>query len=297
VRKRIWVSAFAKTVPLLQSVATERRGANYDNILAFAHFMLGHRDSDFSRLYWRLIPHQDTREHFTKAVATLENACGRHPRDLLLAFNLGRLCYHTGRIDRAYEVFTRILSMPNVQFNPLIDLYGEDFGEMNFSFRAYVDRLMHYLISKEERWLDQMAAIVLASVWHYCGLIERKRGQRVQSLHSLRRGLCLFADHACYQEQYAGALWESGKHDASMRNKAIDHLTQAWRISPYCSGLLVKLTVWNHEMGRAVDAEHWLGCYDRFVRCMEGEWTPAESHRRVLEKVRQRMSEDRLVTR
>lgn len=296
VRKRIWTSAFSKTVPLLQCVAKERRGANHDNVLAFAHFMLGHRDSDFFSLYWRLIPHQGTAEYFVKAVAGLEEACGRHPKDLLLNFNLGRLCYHTGRIDRAYEVFTRILSMPNVQFNPLVDLYGEDFGEMNFAFRAYVDRLMHYLISKDEQWLDQMAAIVLASVWQYCGLIEKKRGQTAQSLRSFRRGLRLFSDHACYQEQFAGALWELGKRHAAIRTKAIDHLAQAWRISPYCSGLLLKLTVWSHQMGRAGDAERWLGCYDRFARCTEG-WTPADSHRRILEKVRLRISEDSLVTR
>jgi tetratricopeptide (TPR) repeat protein len=296
VRKRIWASAFATTVPLLRSVAKERRGANYDNICAFAYFMLGHRDSDFYSLYWKLIPHQGTREYFAKAVATLEEACGRHPRDLLLSFNLGRLCYHTGRIDRAYEVFTRIRSMPTVQFNPLIDLYGEDFGEMNFSFRAYVDRLIHYLVSKEERWLDQMAAIVLASIWHYCGLIEHKRGQAAQSLHSLRRCLRLFSDHACYQEQYAGALWDLAKHDPSARVRAIDHLDQAWRISPYCSGLLVKLTVWNHQMGRTDDAERWLACHDRFAKCMEG-WAPADFHRRVLDKVRLRMTEDSMVTR
>lgn len=296
IRKQIWASAFACTVPVLQSVAKDRRGPNYDNICAFAYFMLGHRDSDFYSLYWKLIPHQGTREYFAKAVAILEEASRRHPRDLLLAFNLGRLCYHTGRRDRAHEVFTRILAMPNVQFNPLVDLYGEDFGEMNFSFRAYVDCLMRYLVSKEQRWLDQMAALVIAAVWQYCGLIEHKKGQTSQALKSLRQCLKWSPDHACYQEQYAGVLWELAKADTSVRALAIEHIKKAWHISPYCSGLLAKFIVWSHQLGRADDAEALLGCYDRFVHCIEG-WEPGQLHQRVLNKVRHRLSEESVVMR
>lgn len=296
IRKRTWTSAFACTVPVLQSVAKDRRGPNYDNICAFSYFMLGHRDSDFYSLYWKLIPHQGTREYFAKAVAILEEASRRHPRDLLLAFNLGRLCYHTGHRDRAHEVFTRILAMPNVQFNPLVDLYGEDFGEMNFSFRAYVDCLMHYLVSKEQRWLDRMAALVIAAVWQYCGLIEHRKGQTAQALKSLRQCLKWSPDHASYQEQYAGVLWELAKTDTSVRALAIEHIKKAWHISPYCSGLLAKFIVWSHQLGRPNDAEALLGCYDRFVHCIEG-WEPVQLHQRVLDKVRHRLGEDSVVMR
>ena len=293
VKKRVWDHAFARTAARLKPLPADQRSPNSENILAFSYLMMGHRDSDFDKLYWKLLPHSNTYAYFSKAVETLEAGVRRFPNDLLLRFNLGRLCYHTGRSERAYEVFGELAAATSVQFNPLLDLYGEDFGELNFTFRDYVDHLWRYLVTKEERWLERLSAIVMASAWHYRGLIELKWGDQARALKSFEKALRQHGHNACYHEQYANLLWTLSGRNPKARDLAVRHIGLAWDISPYCSGLLAKYAAWLHRSGDPTEAVQRLQAYDHLMGRIDGV-TGSHAELRILAKARAELLEPAL---
>jgi tetratricopeptide (TPR) repeat protein len=284
-KKRAWCHGFARTAHLLRSTPSAQRGPNSENLLAFCLFMMGHRDSDFDRLVWKWNPHSNTYLYFAKAVEALEDGVRRFPDDLLLRFNLGRLCYHTGRVERAYEAFGGVVAATSARVNPLLELYGEDFGELNLAFRDYVDELWRYLVSRDVRGLDRLTDPVIASAWHYRGLIELKRGESSQALKSLERAIRRHGHNACYHEQYANLLWSLGTRHPKARRLALRHLEEAWEISPYCSGLMAKLINWLFRCGEPASARRLLARYDA-LQGRVGGMVASLAERRALAKVR-----------
>ena len=290
IRRRVRHQAFAQTVERVEAMPPAEWGGNVANVLAFASYMMGHRDSDLDRLEWKLTPHATTAACLTKAVDALEAATRRDADDLLLWFNLGRLCYYTGSSERAYAAFGRVVRMTEARINPLMDLYGEDFGEANFPFRDYVDHLWRYLATKDSQWLQALVAIVVASAWIYRSLLEVKRGDTRQALHSAEQAIRRHPHSAWYHEHYANLLWPRSKHNQAAGRLALRHLQLALDISPYCSGLLAKCIVWMHRAGDDEAARRRLQAYERLAQRTEGLVSP-ETESKLLARVRAQLQD------
>ena len=270
-KKRVWKAAFLKTADRIRSIPSERRTCSDFNLLAFAHFAIGYRiwqarsfESSSRGPATDIPPLKDS-------LAAFKESLRHYPQSMALRFNYGRVCYYLGYHRVAYRIFGELLTDQALQLDPLDDLWGDDFGNRELAFRAYIDEVIEYLVTRNPVSLERMRAIVLSSVWCYRSRLEHLMGNGELAVQSSASALRTMPYHAPLHEQFCDVAAAVSRPDRSLIAQA---RVTGWKLTPYSWKVLRRIVEDCVTDGRLADAADYLDRYNRIARTIDGRHVP-----------------------
>jgi hypothetical protein len=269
-RRRVWKVGFEKTIHRLTGVPQARRSPNEFNVLAFAHFLLGFHQAHADGRSGEQTIGREAHDHLHQAWRTFEGGHARYPHDVILLFNWGRVACVLKQHRAAHDIFMKILSSRALTLDPLEDLFGDDFADRHFPFRAYVDGVMRYLVTREQADVCWLLRLVVSSVWRYRGLLEYERGNQAAAGRSFREGLRRFSAHPAYHDTYGDTPLLHGGGTPRWTEKVVSHLKIAWSLAPYNQGILHRLILGLERIGCHDEARLYRERYDRIIESLGG---------------------------
>lgn len=280
-KKRAWAGGFEGTIARVEALPGNERSPNDFNTLGFSYFVLGYQEWKSGRLGVPEVVKPETIPWIRQSLEVFHQGCEQYPRHVVLPFNLGRICWNLGKHRQAYRVFGGIIRSKDATLDPLDDVFGDDFAARHFPYRAYVDTLMCYLVTKERMWLRRMFKILIATVWWYRGLLEVEQGRPDRAVSSFEACLKRFSGHPQHHDFFNDVPWLPQDREAAVTDAAIDHLIRAWNMAPLSTRIMGTLIECLRLVGRTGEAEDYLARYDRVIHSVTG--VQAEDLRRVVD--------------
>lgn len=280
-KKRVWAAGFEGTVARIEAIPAARRSSNDFNTLGFSYFALGYRA-------WQSGQHGDPKSvkpeavpHIARSLAVYAQGCQQFPRHVVLPFNFARVCWNVGKHREAYRVFGDLLRAKDLMLEPLDDVFGDDFATRYFPYRAYVDALMGYLVTKDRVWHSRMFKILMATVWWYRGVLEVEQGRPDRAVSSFEACLKRFNGHPQHHDFFNDVPWRVQDQDTAVREAAVEHLKMAWTLAPLSTRIMAMLIQCLRLLGRTAEAEDYLAKYDRVFQSVTG--VPVEDLRNIVD--------------
>lgn len=280
-KKRVWAAGFEGTITRVEAIPAARRSSNDFNTLGFSYFALGYRAWQTGRHGDPKIVKPETIPHIARSLAVFAQGCRQFPRHVVLPFNFARVCWNVGKHRQAYRVFGGLLQSKDLILEPLDDVFGDDFATRYFPYRAYVDTLMGYLVTKDRVWLGRMFKILIATVWWYRGILEIEQGRPDRAVSSFEACLKRFSGHPQHHDFFNDVPWDPQDRDAAVMGTAIEHLKTAWALAPLSTRIMAMLIKCLRLTGRTAEAEDYLARYDRVFQSVTG--VPIEDLRIVVD--------------